>query len=138
METEKQGGTTGQHEINVIDKMIEVVRGAWNAYTVSVDLTEMPGCHITGSFSASGGYGDDIEFLVFDEKNYKEWEYRMTGNYRGEPKDVPALYRSGRVVTGTFGIPVTRSDTYYLVFNNAFSSFSDKAVMARVYLSYGK
>jgi hypothetical protein len=137
MKADKEGGPPIQNEVRVLDETIAVEPGAWNAYSVPIDLNRMPGCHLTGAFSVAGGYGNDIEVLVFYERGYKEWERRMETGYEGEPREVPALYRSGRVTVASFDIPVPRPDTYYIVFNNQFSNFSLKEVTVRIYLNYG-
>ncbi len=101
-----------------------------------VDLNKRPGCHLVGGFSASGGTGNDIEVLLFTQKNYREWEYRMRKAFNGEPGVVSSLYRSGRVSESTFDLPLPDSDTYNLVFNNNFSSFIWKDVKIMVYFSW--
>jgi hypothetical protein len=126
-----------QYEAKVIDETIIVKAGEWNAYFVTIDIAETPNCRITGSFSASGGSGNDIEFLVFNESNYKKWEYEMQ-SITGSPASIPALHRSGRVTSGSFDISVSHTDTYYLVWSNHFSIFSNKAVKVQVYLAYSK
>jgi hypothetical protein len=127
-----------QYEAKVLDEMIMVEPGAWRAYPVPIDLDKMPGCHIKGAFNVAGGYGSDIEVIIFYERCYRQWEHRMVRNYRGNPREVPSLYRSGRVAMANFDIELPRSDTYYFVFNNHFSNFSYKEVTARVFLSYGE
>ena len=136
-EKRNRAETRSPHKSILMDETITLAPATFNAYPVSIDLKKTPGCHAAGSFDASGGYGNDIEFLIFDEKNYREWEYRMGESHRGEPEDVPALYRSGRVASDTFDISVICSDTYYLVFNNSFSNFSEKVVKVNINLNYG-
>ena len=126
-----------QYQAKVMDETITVTPGVWKAYSVAIDLTKTPNCRITGSFSASGGSGNDIEFLVFNESNYKKWKYEMEST-TGSPASIPALYRSGRVTRDSFDISVSSTDTYYLVWSNHFSTFSNKAVKVQVYLTYSK
>lgn len=138
MNTEKQHSAKTLIPVGsmVLDETVIVAPGTLRAYRVFIDLAKMSDCRITGSFSALGGSHNDVEFLVFDEKNYVEWEYRMGGYLSSVAGEVPALYRSGRVSTGTFDISVTRTDICYLVFNNSFSAFRSKTVKVKIYLNY--
>jgi hypothetical protein len=83
---------------------------------------------VVGHFSASGGSGNDIEAYILDDDNYANWRNRHpAGSY----------YNSGRVTQSTMNVPLAPvARTYYLVFNNRFSLFSQKTVNANVELHY--
>ena len=83
---------------------------------------------LEGTFSASGGSGNDIEVSVLDESQFANWQKRRAFD---------ATFESGRVTDATLNVTVPESPaTYYLVFSNRFSLFSNKAVTASVQLCY--
>lgn len=81
---------------------------------------------VAGRFRAQGGSGNDIEVYILDEDGFE--------NYRNGHR-VQTYYNSGRVTVGTINVALG-SGSYYLVFNNSFSTVSNKAVNARVELRY--
>jgi hypothetical protein len=81
---------------------------------------------VAGRFRAQGGSGNDIEVYILDEDGFE--------NYRNGHR-VQTYYNSGRVTVGTINVALG-SGSYYLVFNNSFSTVSNKAVNARVELQY--
>jgi hypothetical protein len=92
--------------------------------------------HMQGRFEASGGSGNDVEVVIVSEDAFTNWQ-----NHH----NVSAFYNSGRVTVGTVDarLPSTagnpgESATYYLIFNNAFSVFSNKAVSADITLHYNR
>lgn len=76
-----------------------------------------------GRFRASGG-ANDIEVYVLDEDGFENWS-----NGHG----ARTYYNSGRVTVGRFDLRL-RGGRFYLVFNNKFSVFTNKAVTADVVL----
>lgn len=81
---------------------------------------------VAGRFRAQGGSGNDVEVYILDEDGFE--------NYRNGHR-VQTYYNSGRVTVGTINVTLG-SGRYYLVFNNSFSTVSNKAVNARVELQY--
>jgi len=83
---------------------------------------------IEGKFTASGGWGDDIEVTVLEETQFLNWQNRH--------KFLP-LYQSGRITADQIQIALPpQPATYVLVFNNRFSLLSSKGVVADVKLRY--
>lgn len=81
---------------------------------------------VAGRFRAQGGSGNDVEVYILDEDGFE--------NYRNGHR-VQTYYNSGRVTVGTINVTLG-AGSYYLVFNNGFSTVSNKAVNARVELQY--
>ena len=84
---------------------------------------------VTGSFTASGGSGNDIEVLILNDISYRNW---MNGDM------VADLYHSGKVTIDTFNVPITVSGTYHLVYSNEFSIISTKTVTTTVDLKWSE
>ena|SRR6476646_8548405 len=82
---------------------------------------------VEGTFSASGGAGNDIESYVFSNDDFVNWQNRHR---------VHAFYNSGRVTQGTLEVSLPLAGTYYLVFNNNFSLFSAKTVQTSIRLHF--
>jgi emp24/gp25L/p24 family/GOLD len=81
---------------------------------------------VAGRFRAQGGSGNDVEVYILDGDGFE--------NYRNGHR-VQTYYNSGRVTVGTINVTLGPG-SYYLVFNNSFSTVSNKAVSARVELQY--
>lgn len=84
---------------------------------------------VTGNFIASGGTGNDIEAVLTDEVNYINW-------INGHQARV-FWGTEGKQTTGNFELHL-RPGTYYIVFSNKFSAFSDKQVFLEVDLKYNR
>jgi zinc-ribbon domain len=83
---------------------------------------------VEGTFSASGGGGNDIEAYVFSNDDFVNWQNRHR---------VRTFYNSGRVTQGTLEVMLPPiAGTYYLVFNNNFSLFSAKTVQTSIRLHF--
>jgi len=87
-----------------------------------------------GRFQATGGSGNDVEVIVLNEDEFTNWQNRHS---------VQTFYNSGRMTVGEVDahLPSTGtsdSTTYYLIFNNAFSVFSNKAVSTDITLHYNR
>jgi hypothetical protein len=78
---------------------------------------------VSGSFYANG----DIEVFIFDETDYSNWEY---GQWQND------IYWSGRKSSGSITVENLEegAHTYYLVYSNRFSLFTDKVVTTNVQL----
>lgn len=83
---------------------------------------------VEGTFSASGGSGNDIEAYIFSNDDLVNWQNRHP---------VRTFYNSGRVTQGTLevSLPPT-AGTYYIVFNNSFSLLSAKTVQTSIRLHF--
>jgi hypothetical protein len=81
---------------------------------------------VVGSFSASGGDGNDVQVFITDEKGYTNIKNGHAGR---------VWYDSGKVTTDSINTKLG-SGTYYLVFSNSFSLITNKAVNADIQLQY--
>jgi hypothetical protein len=83
---------------------------------------------LEGTFSASGGAGNDVEAYVFSNDDFVNWQNRHP---------VRTFYNSGRVTQGTLDVTLPAiAGTYYLVFNNNFSLLSAKTVQTSIRLHF--
>lgn len=114
------------HTQNVVNATITVQPGSWDYYTVTT-TSSMSSPSLSGSFTASGGSGNDIYVYVMDATDYVNWS---------NGHQVTPLYNSGKVTTANFNVSLGSSGTYYLVYDNTFSTFSSKNVATDVNLEY--
>jgi hypothetical protein len=84
---------------------------------------------VTGSFTASGGSGNDIQAAILDEPNYPNW-------INGHAAKV-FWSTEGKQTTGSFEVKLSPG-MYYFVLNNRFSLFTSKQVFLEVDLTYQK
>ena len=107
---------------------ILVRAGGYVQYRITI-TPEMSDASISGSFNASGGGGNDIEAVIADETNYTNW-------INGHQAQV-FWQTGGRATTGMIAASLAPG-TYYLVFSNRFSMFTEKQVFLDVDLNYTK
>ena len=81
-----------------------------------------------GNFTASGGGGNTIEVFVFSQDGYENWQKQQYAD---------PFYSSGRVSMDKIeaNLP-SGAGTYYLVFNNKFSSVTPKTINVDAKLTY--
>ena len=83
---------------------------------------------LEGTFTASGGSGDDIEVTLLDEVQFLNWQNR----HKFQP-----LYESGRITADRMKVTLPPdASTYVVVFSNRFSLLSAKGVVADLKLRY--
>ena len=82
---------------------------------------------LSGNFEVLAGGSRDINAYVVDEIGYKN--FYNGNNFR-------AFFSVTRVTTDRFSIPLFRADTYYVLFSNRFSIFTDKRVDLNIELHY--
>jgi hypothetical protein len=119
--------------VSLGEKAFTIPSGTYKYYrfTIPPQSSEV---QMTGRFEATGGSGNDVDVVVLNEDEFTNW----TNHHR-----VPTYYNSGKVTVGTVDahLPSTStgdSATYYLIFNNAFSVFSNKAVSTDISLHYNR
>ena len=83
---------------------------------------------LEGTFTASGGSGDDIEVTLFEETQFLNWQSRN--------KFLP-IYESGRLTADRIKVSLPPDPaTYVMVFSNRFSLLSSKGIVADLKLRY--
>lgn len=81
---------------------------------------------LSGSFTASGGSGNDVIVYIFNSTNFTNWTNgQQSANF----------YNSGQVTTQNINVSL-ESGLYYLVFDNTFSTSTTKVVNATINLNY--
>lgn len=115
-----------QQSANIVNGLITVQAGGYNYYpfTLAAGTTSIT---VSGSFTASGGSGNDIEVFVMDETNFINWK---------NGHQASAYYTSGQLTTATISASLPSSGAYELVYSNTFSTFSSKNVQTTVNLYY--
>ena len=86
----------------------------------------MSSAWVVGKFRASGGSGNDVEVFITDDNGLTNFR-----NHHG----MTVWYNSQKVTVGDIKVSLSRG-TYYLVFSNAFSALSNKAVQAQIQMVY--
>lgn len=87
---------------------------------------ESNGVRVRGRFRAEGGSGNDIIVLILNADEYENYQNGHT---------VSTRYNSGKQRVGSIDINLKEGD-YFLVFDNSFSTVSNKAVKAAVIISW--
>lgn len=83
---------------------------------------------VDGHFSAAGGSGNDIDVYLLGEDAFANWQ---------NGHQASTYYNSGRATQNSIKATLPPgAGTYYLVFNNKFSLFTDKEVQASATLHY--
>ncbi len=118
--------TLSQTSANVVNALVTVGARNYEDYQINVPQGATS-VTVSGSFTASGGSGNDIEVIVLDSTSFVNWQ---------NGHQVSAYYDSGQVTTNNFNIQLPGSGTYYLVYNNQFSLLSSKNVNTQVNVNY--
>jgi hypothetical protein len=84
---------------------------------------------VTGSFTASGGRGNDVDGIIAAEDDYTNW---VNGHQARAFWSTP-----GKSTTGSFDVRLSPG-TYYLALGNRFSFRADKYVALNATLAYQK
>lgn len=118
--------TPQQYTVNIVNGLITVPAGGYESYEFTVPACASYGT-VSGSFTASGGSGNDIRVYIMNQTSFINWENGHT---------VPVYYSSGQLTTATIRATLPGGTTYYLVYDNTFSVFSSKNVQTTVNLYY--
>jgi hypothetical protein len=122
------GGGLGsqQHSLTIVNGTFSVGALTYSSQEFSVP-SGASSASVSGSFTASGGSGNDIEVYIMDSTAYINWQ---------NGHSVSIIYDSGRLTTANFNIPLAAGTTYYIVYSNQFSILSSKNVYSAVRLTY--
>lgn len=80
---------------------------------------------VLGRFEASGGHANDVQVVIASADAFENWKNGHTAQ---------VLYQPDKTTVGTLNVPITRPGTYYIGFNNKFSTF--KTVSGQIQFSY--
>jgi hypothetical protein len=114
------------HTVNIVNGLVTVNADSYEDYTFTVP-SGASNIQVSGSFTASGGSGNDIRIFIFDQTDFTNWENGHTAN---------CYYQSGQTTTGTISANLPSAGTYVLVYDNTFSIISQKNVNTQANLSY--
>jgi hypothetical protein len=113
---------------NLVNGLLTVNAGSYEYYSFTVP-SGASDIQVSGSFTASGGSGNDIRIYILDSTSFVNWK---------NGHSVSTYYNSGQMTTGTITATLPSGGTYYLVYDNTFSWFSQKNVNTWATLSYTK
>lgn len=115
-----------ERSTNIVNAMITVGARNYQAYpfTVPSGATDV---HVRGTFTASGGGGNDIIVLIMDETAFTNWK---------NGHEVSVFYNSNKLTTSNFDVPLVAGRAYYLVYSNQFSLITGKNVRTTADLIY--
>lgn len=114
------------HSTILVNGVVTVQPGQYNYYQFVVPSGATT-VIVSGSFSTSPS-NSTIEVLVFNQANYVSWG---GGAHAATP-----YYDSGQVASGTVNANLPGSGTYYLIYNNGYSTTTLKSVHSVVTLTY--
>lgn len=114
------------HTTNIVNGLVTVNANSYEYYTFTVP-SGASNIQVSGSFTASGGSGNDIKVYVFDQSDFVNWQNGHAAS---------AYYQSGQTTTGTISATLPSSGTYVLVYDNTFSIISQKNVNTEADFSY--
>ena len=107
----------------LIDKEIAVLRNDITKFHFLVHENEK--MQFKGSFRTSGGYNDDINLYVLTQQNYVRWYSKYDCEY---------ALRINKKKDASFTVDALPEETYYFVFENFFSTISNKKVKFKLEL----
>jgi zinc-ribbon domain len=110
----------------IANTAITVGAGSFNYYKFDVPATATQ-ASVDGHFSATGGFGNDIQVFVVNEDSFVNFQ-------NGHPSD--AYFNSGKVTQNSINALLPGPGTYYLVCNNRFGLLAPKAVELSAILHY--
>ena len=105
----------------LIDQDITVLRGDFKE--VHFLMPEEGQWVLEGDFKCTGGMNDDITLLALTQPAYVRWFSHY--DYKAETKLI-------KQKEGRFRVDAKPGETYYFVFDNFFSSVSNKKIHIRV------
>jgi hypothetical protein len=112
--------------VNIVNGLVTVNANSYEYYTFTIP-SGASNIQVSGSFTASGGSGNDIKVFVTDQTDFVNWENGHSSQ---------AYYQSGQETTGTISVTLPTSGTYVLVYDNTFSIISQKNVNTEADVSY--
>jgi osmoprotectant transport system substrate-binding protein len=113
----------------IINTMMVVGPNSLVEKSFTANVTEEDNGRLVGWFLASGGALNDIRVLVLNDIDFINWKNLHT---------VDGLYKSEKLTTDKIDKTVATPGEYHLVFDNRFSQFSRKYVLAKFYLYWSK
>lgn len=111
-------------EKTLLDQEVTVLRGDFKEFHFLVP-DDGRAYSFEGDFRCNGGFNDDITFLAVTQPAYVRW----FSHYDYKPE-----LKLEKKKEGTFRFEARPGETYYFVFDNFFSSVSNKRIKVRVNL----
>jgi ribosomal protein L40E len=116
-----------QYKTSILSGSITINAGSYTYYRFSIP-TGANNPTLSGSFTASGGSGNDIKVYVMSDTDFTNWKNGHTANVH---------YNSGQKTTDKLNVSLS-SGRYVLVFDNTFSLLTAKTVYGEIGVTYTK
>ena len=113
------------HLFTPVNGTITVTAGGYENYQVNVP-SEAFNIQLSGTFTVTGGSGNDIDVYILNYTNFLNWQ--NGGTYS-------TYYNSGQVTGANFSVSLPAGQIYYLVYSNP-SVVSTKTVNAHALFYY--
>ena len=114
-------------ELTVVRSTFRVEPGKASQFRFTLPAYYRDG-RIAGNALAEGGWGNDIRVLILTARQFETW----ARNVKSE-----TLFNSGQRRSVVLSVPVTDPGTYYVVFDNRFSTLAAKRVQADIRFVHG-
>ena len=114
---------------SLVNGLITVGSGQYYDCSFSVNTNSMQNVSVTGSFTASGGSGNDTQVLVIDDMALTNWKNGHQAN---------VYFDSGKMTTGNINANIPSSGQYHLIFSNTFSTISSKKINTNANLNWSE
>jgi hypothetical protein len=111
----------------VVDSVLRIPALGVGAYSFMV-TDKMKDSRLTGWFNASGSISSEVNVFVATADGYASWKADKGCN-------PPPLFSTGWTTSRSLDVPIDKSGTYYLVYDNLSSLFS-RSIGARAVLKY--
>ena len=108
----------------LINQEIEVLRGDIKEFHFLVP-EDAENVKFKGNFKSSGGFNDDINLYVFTQENYVRWYSKYRHKYE---------LKRMKKTQDKFQLDAKPGETYYFVFENFFSTVSNKKIRVKLEL----
>jgi hypothetical protein len=99
---------------DIADGNLTINAGSYECYNFTVP-SGASDIKVDGTFAVSGGSGNVIKVYVMSDANFADWQ---------NGRNVSMYYNSGEANSGVISATPPSAGTYYLVYDNTFSTIS--------------
>jgi hypothetical protein len=102
----------------IVKEKFTVGLGEYETYKFKTDGP----AQVVGQFEVEGRFANDVDCMLMDSESFFKWR-------KGE--ETKQLYKSGRVRSAKLDVKVPAGE-YYLIFDNSFTLFTNRTIVADV------
>jgi len=122
-----EGGLSSHTQTVVVASGAAVVPPAYYRYDTFSVPAGVGNPVLSGSFTASGDFNNQITVLVMSQAGFSSWQTGVA---------VKTYYDSGQVSGATVDVPLAAGQIYVVVFWNTFSTVSATNIFGTITLTY--